>query len=74
MTPAKIKELRNITGCSLKMCKEALEYADEHNGGKEMAIAYCKAKSLAVYTDCSFDERIQRFLGECNGKDSKGND
>ena len=62
MSPAKIKELRDRTGCSLKTCKEAWEYAEERNGGIQMAIAYCKAKSLAVRTECSFDERVQRFL------------
>ena len=62
MSPAKIKELRDRTGCSLKTCKEALEYAEERKGGFQMAIAYCKAKSLAVKTNCSFDERVQRFL------------
>lgn len=62
MTPAKIKELRDRTGCSLKTCKEAWEYADEHNSGLQMAIAYCKAKSLAVNTKCGFDERVNRFL------------
>lgn len=62
MTPAKIKELRDRTGCSLKICKEAWEYAEERNGGIQMAIGYCKAKTLAVHTECSFDERVQRFL------------
>lgn len=62
MTPATIKELRDRTGCSLKTCKEAWEYAEKRNGGLQMAMAYCKAKSLAVKTQCSFDERVNRFL------------
>ena len=62
MTPAKIKELRDRTGCGLKLCRDAWLYAEEHGGDMQMAIAYCKAKTLAVYTNCSFDERVKRFL------------
>lgn len=62
MTPAQIKELRDRTGCDLRTCKAAWQYAEERNGGLQMAIAYCKAKSLAVYTSCSFDERVKKFL------------
>lgn len=62
MTPAQIKELRDRTGCGLKMCREAWQYAEERNGGIQMALAYCKAKTLAVYTNCSFDDRVKRFL------------
>ncbi|MBQ8805994.1 MAG: hypothetical protein IJZ68_05875 [Bacteroidaceae bacterium] len=62
--PERIKNLRNKTGCSLAMCKEAIEYADAHDGGEEMAIAYCKAKSFAVKTTCTFDERVRKFMEE----------
>lgn len=55
-------ELRNISHCPLVMCKAALKYAEEHNGDDYMAIAYLKAKVFAVKTNCSFDERVQRFL------------
>ena len=61
-TMGEILALREKTGCCVKMCKAALDYAAEHNGGEDMAIAYCKAKTLAVYTSCSFDERVQRFM------------
>lgn len=62
--PERLKYLRSLTGCSLKLCKEAIEYADARAGGERMAIAYCKAKSLAVYTQCDFDERVARFMEE----------
>lgn len=55
-------ELRNITNCPLSMCAEAVEYAEKHNGGYDIAIAYLLAKTLAVKTNCSFDERVQRFI------------
>ena len=58
-------ELKNISHCPLAMCKKALEYAQEHNGDDYMAIAYLKAKTLAVATpNLSFDERVLRFMGE----------
>lgn len=60
-------ELRNTSGCSLRMCKAALQYASEHGGDDLMAIAYLKAKTLSVKTNCSFNERVQRFM-------KKGND
>jgi translation elongation factor EF-Ts len=58
-------ELRNVSHCPLAMCKKAIEYAEEHNGDDYMAIAYLKAKTLAVATPgLSFDERVRRFMGE----------
>ena len=48
------------------MCKDALKYAAEHNGDDYMAIAYLKAKTLAVKTNCSFDERVRRFMQKEN--------
>lgn len=55
-------ELRNQTGCSLFLCKKAIDYAIEHNGNDSMAIAFLKAKSFAVKTDCSFDDRVMYFM------------
>lgn len=57
-------DLRNISHCSLSLCKKAIAYAIEHNGNDYMAIAYLKAKNFAVKTTCSFDERVQMFMKE----------
>ena len=58
-------ELRNLSHCPLAMCKKALEYAKELDGDDYMAIAYLKAKTLAVATPgLSFDERVLRFMGD----------
>ena len=55
-------ELRAATGCGLTMCKDALRYAESHGGGKEMVMAYLKAKTFAVKISCGFDVRVQRFM------------
>lgn len=55
-------ELKNLSGCSLAMCKKALEYAVAHNGDDRVVIAYLKAKTIAVKTTCDFDERVRRFM------------
>lgn len=55
-------ELKNLSGCSLAMCKKALEYATAHDGDDRMVIAYLKAKTLAVKTMCDFDTRVRRFM------------
>ena len=55
-------ELRNQTGCSLHLCKQAVDYASVHNGDDNMAVAYLKAKSFALKTDCDFDERVKYFM------------
>lgn len=55
-------ELRNQTGCSLCLCKQAIDYAVEHNGNDSMAVAFLKAKSFALKTDCDFDERVRYFM------------
>lgn len=55
-------ELRNNTGCSLFMCKQAINYSLAHNGDDNMAVAYLKAKSFALKTDCNFDERVKYFM------------
>ena len=64
-------ELRDISGCPLSMCKDALRYARVHGGGDHMAIAYLKAKTLAVKTHCSFDERVQRFVRRSEDENSR---
>lgn len=54
-----IIQLREKSGCSVRMCRDALEY-----GEKDMctALAYLKAKGIAVATPgLSFDRRVQRF-------------
>ena len=56
----KIKELSKETGMGLHNCVKAYNYA---NGNHDIAIAYLKAKTMAVATPgLSFDERVQRFL------------
>ena len=55
-------ELRNHTGCSLLMCKQAVDYAIAHGGDDNMAVAYLKAKSFALKTDCDFDDRVKYFM------------
>ena len=56
-----ILELRKKTGCGAQECKKALEYSFEKVGDKSLAIAYLKAKGLAVWMSCSFDERVLKF-------------
>ena len=62
-----ILNLSKESGCSIFMCKEALEYAASKNGGIDMAVAYLKAKTLAVKTHCSFEERVIRFMEAPDG-------
>jgi translation elongation factor EF-Ts len=57
-------KLRDLTGCGLSLCRQAMAYAVEHSGDDRMAIAYLKAKCFAVKTTCSFDERVQMFMKE----------
>ena len=55
-----VKRLREFTGMGTYNCSKAYDYA---NGDFDTAVAYLKAKTLAVATpDLSFDERVQRFL------------
>lgn len=57
-----IKILHEKTGVAFDMCAKALEYA---NGNQEVAIAYIKAKTLAVATpNLTFEERVKSFLQE----------
>lgn len=55
-----VKKLSAETGIGMRNCTKAYDYA---NGDHDIAIAYLKAKTLAVATPgLSFDERVQRFL------------
>lgn len=57
-----INKLRKETGCSLIDCKKAIDYADNNY---LLAVAYIKAKTLAVNTPkLTFDERVQMFYKE----------
>lgn len=67
MRKSDIKTLMWLTGCDMKTCKDAWKYAEEHKGHYEMAVAYCKAKTLAVKTTCSFDDRVKRFMDTRKG-------
>lgn len=59
------KELSVETGMGLRNCAKAYDYA---NGDHDIAVAYLKAKTLAVATPgLSFDERVQRFLEKKEG-------
>jgi hypothetical protein len=56
----KAKQLSVETGMDLRSCDKAYDYS---NGDHDLAIAYLKAKTLAVATPgLSFDERVQLFL------------
>ena len=58
MTYEDIKKLKEQTGCSLRDCKEAFEYAESH---KECTpLGYLKAKTLAVKIE-PFGEKVRRF-------------
>ena len=55
-----IAKLQEVTGCGKMQCKKALDYS---KGNIDLAVAYLKAKNLAVATpNLTFDERVQRFL------------
>ena len=58
MTIADIKKLREQTGCSLKDCKEAFEYAESHEGCTPLG--YLKAKTLAVNIQ-PFEKKVMAF-------------
>ena len=57
-----IKQLREETGCGIRLCKDAYKYALEHNGGYIMMVAYCKAKVAAVKSSMPFDERVKKYM------------
>lgn len=57
-----VKELREKTGVGLMLCKQAIDYA---KGNEATAIAYIRAKTLAVATPkLTFDERVELFKKE----------
>lgn len=52
--------LRRKTGCPTQLCSLACDYA---KGDDKVAMAYVKAKTLAVATPkSSFDERVKSFI------------
>ena len=53
-----IKILREKTGCSLRECKEAFEYAETHE--KCTPVGYLKAKRFAVKIE-PFEEKVRLF-------------
>lgn len=53
-----IKKLREQTGCSLRDCKEAFEYAESHKGCTPLG--YLKAKTLAVRIE-PFEKKVRVF-------------
>lgn len=53
-----IKKLREQTGCSLRDCKEAFEYAESHSGCTPLG--YLKAKTLAVNIQ-PFEKKVKAF-------------
>ena len=58
MTVEDIKELREQTGCSLRDCKEAFEYAESHKGCTPLG--YLKAKCFAVKIE-PFERKVRLF-------------
>lgn len=58
MTIENIKKLREQTGCSLRDCKEAFEYAKSHEGCTPLG--YLKAKTLAVNIQ-PFERKVMAF-------------
>ena len=55
-----VKKLRNKTGCSLKACKQAFDYAESHEGCTPEG--YIRAVYNAVATpNSSFEDRVRRF-------------
>lgn len=60
-----VKKLSAETGMGAHNCAKAYDYA---KGDHDVAVAYLKAKTLAVATPgLSFDERVQRFLEKKEG-------
>lgn len=57
-TIQEINKLRQATGCSLKDCKEAFEYAESHEGCTPLG--YLKAKTLAVNIQ-PFERKVKAF-------------
>lgn len=65
VTAEDIKRLRDHTGVGMIQCRDAIQYAIEHEGGERLAVAYLKAKGIAVATPkLTFDERVLYFYEE----------
>ena len=58
MTLVDIKDLRLKTGCSLRDAREAIKYAEEHEGCTP--IGYLKAKYFAVRIE-PFEKKVRVF-------------
>jgi hypothetical protein len=57
-----IKKINVETGCGLILASAAFKYAYERNiPDYRLMVAYVKAKTLAVKTYCTFDERVEAF-------------
>ena len=61
MTLVDIKDLRLKTGCSLRDAREAIKYAEEHEGCTP--IGYLKAKCFAVRIE-PFEKKVRVFSNE----------
>ena len=56
----RVHALQKQSGCSIHSCREAIAYADAHEGCT--AIGYLKAKVFAVNTKgMSLEERVRKF-------------
>ena len=60
-----IKLLREETGCSLRDCKKAFEYAEMHKG--VTPLGYLKAKCFAVKIE-PFERKVRLFSNEALGR------
>ena len=58
MTLVDIKDLRLETGCSLRDAREAIKYAEEHEGCTP--VGYLKAKYFAVRIE-PFEKKVRLF-------------
>lgn len=64
MTLVDIKDLRLETGCSLRDAREAIKYAEEHEGCTPLG--YLKAKYFAVKIE-PFERKVRLFSNETLG-------
>lgn len=58
MTIEDIKNLKKQTGCSLRDCKKAFEYAETHEG--VTPLGYLKAQCFAVRIE-PFERKVRLF-------------
>ena len=61
MTLVDIKDLKLKTGCSLRDAREAIKYAEEHEGCTPLG--YLKAKYFAVRIE-PFERKVKLFSKE----------